>query len=181
MYFNIFASIVVNICEVDNHVLHRNAYWVKHLSLGHESCNSRSRFTVNSHALSSTFSWFKFWWVFAARAVIFSQISSTLMQLLFSFDQSTRVEETLMQTLASQLSFSFDQGFNGRFPFNGLTGQIRILHLCINGKIWSMFLKCLAKMDLILMLSKFSGQIGREPKCFVFHSTIWPFWAVWPC
>jgi hypothetical protein len=50
--------------------------------------------------------------------------------------------------------------------------------LCINGKIWSMFLKYLAKMDLILMLSKFSGQIGPKPKRFVFHSTIWPFW---PC
>ena len=34
-----------------------------------------------------------------------------------------------------------------------------------------MFLKYLVKMDLILMLSKFSGQIGPKPKCFVFHST----------
>jgi hypothetical protein len=46
-----------------------------------------------------------------------SQLSSTLMQLLFSFDRGTRVEKTLMQTLASQLSstlmqllFSFDRG-----------------------------------------------------------------------
>jgi hypothetical protein len=46
-----------------------------------------------------------------------SQLSSTLMQLLFSFDRGMRVEETLMQTLASQLSstlmqllFSFDRG-----------------------------------------------------------------------
>jgi hypothetical protein len=37
--------------------------------------------------------------------------------------------------------------------------------------VWSMFLKYLAKMDLILMLSKFSDQIGPKPKCFVFHST----------
>ena len=44
--------------------------------------------------------------------------------------------------------------------------------LCINGKIWSMFLKYLAKMDLILMLSKFSSQIGPKPKRFVFQSTI---------
>jgi hypothetical protein len=36
-----------------------------------------------------------------------------------------------------------------------------------------MFLKYLAKMDLILILSKFSGQIGPKPKRFVFHSTIW--------
>ena len=46
-----------------------------------------------------------------------SQLSSTLMQLLFSFDRGMRVEKGLMQTLASQLSstlmqllFSFDQG-----------------------------------------------------------------------
>ena len=45
-----------------------------------------------------------------------SQLSSTLMQLLFSFDQDTRREKTLIQTLACQLSstlmqllFSFDQ------------------------------------------------------------------------
>ena len=37
-----------------------------------------------------------------------SQLSSTLMQLLFSFDQRTRVEKTLMQTLNShQLSCNF--------------------------------------------------------------------------
>jgi hypothetical protein len=35
-----------------------------------------------------------------------------------------------------------------------------------------MFLKYLAKMDLIQILSKFSGQIGPKPKCFVFHSII---------
>jgi hypothetical protein len=45
----------------------------------------------------------------------------------------------------------------GHFPFNGLTGQTQIVFLGINGKIWSMFLKYLAKMDLIQMLSKFSG------------------------
>ena len=44
------------------------------------------------------------------------QLLSTIMQLLFSFDQDVRVEKTLIQTLASQLSstliqvlFSFDQ------------------------------------------------------------------------
>jgi hypothetical protein len=35
--------------------------------------------------------------------------------------------------------------------------------LCINGTIWSMFLKYLANLDLILILSKFSGQIGPKP------------------
>jgi hypothetical protein len=54
----------------------------------------------------------------------------------------------------------------GRFPFNGLTGHTQIVFLCINGKIWPMFLKYLAKMDLIQMLSKFSGQISPKPKCF---------------
>ena len=32
------------------------------------------------------------------------QLSSTLMQLLLSFDQDMRVEKTLIQTLACQLS-----------------------------------------------------------------------------
>ena len=72
----------------------------------------------------------------------------------------------------------YDVGNYGRFPFNGLTGQTQIVFLCINGKIWSMFLKYLVKMDLIQnylksMLSKFSShEIGPKPKCFVFHSTI---------
>ena len=38
-----------------------------------------------------------------------SQLSSTLMQLLFLFDQDMRVEKTLMQTLASQLSSTLMQ------------------------------------------------------------------------
>jgi hypothetical protein len=69
----------------------------------------------------------------------------------------------------------------GRFPFNGLTGQTRILFsVSMERSIWSTFLKYLAKMDLILILSKFSGQVGSKPKCicFVFNSTIWP---IWPC
>ena len=39
--------------------------------------------------------------VFATCAVISNQVSSTLMQFLFSFDRGMRVEKTLMQTLAS--------------------------------------------------------------------------------
>ena len=35
-----------------------------------------------------------------------SQLSSTLMQLLFSFDRGTRVEKTLMETLACRSSWS---------------------------------------------------------------------------
>jgi hypothetical protein len=31
-----------------------------------------------------------------------------------------------------------------------------------------MFLKYLAKIDLILILSKYSDQIGLKPKCYVF-------------
>ena len=38
-----------------------------------------------------------------------SQLSSTLIQLLFSFDQDMRVEKTLIQTLASQLSSTLIQ------------------------------------------------------------------------
>jgi hypothetical protein len=40
-----------------------------------------------------------------------SQLSSALMQLLFSFDRDMRVEKTLMETLASQLSSPFGHGF----------------------------------------------------------------------
>ncbi len=54
--------------------------------------------------------------MFATCIIISSQLSSTLLQLLFSFDWNTRVEKTFMQTLACQLSstlmqllFSFDQ------------------------------------------------------------------------
>jgi hypothetical protein len=61
----------------------------------------------------------------------------------------------------------------GRFPFNGLTGQTRILFsISMERPGLCQFLKYLAKMDLIQMLSKFSGQISPKPKCFVFHSTI---------
>jgi hypothetical protein len=42
--------------------------------------------------------------------------------------------------------------------------------LTINGMIWSMFLKYLARMHPILILSKFSGQIGSKPKRFLFAS-----------
>jgi hypothetical protein len=47
-----------------------------------------------------------------------SQLSSTLMQLLFSFDWDTRVEKTLMQTLTFQLSsttFSFTSALGHEF------------------------------------------------------------------
>ena len=37
------------------------------------------------------------------------QLSSTLMQLLFSFDEDMRVEKTLIQTLACQLSLNLMQ------------------------------------------------------------------------
>jgi hypothetical protein len=42
-------------------------------------------------------------------------MQSSLMQLLFPFDRSTRVDETLMQTLASQLSSTLMQLL---FPFD---------------------------------------------------------------
>jgi hypothetical protein len=43
------------------------------------------------------------------RQTFASQLSSTLMQLLFSFDQGMGVEKTLVQTLASQLSSTLTQ------------------------------------------------------------------------
>ena len=67
------------------------------------ACNSCSRLTrtIVEKTLIQTFT---------------CQLSSTLMQLLFTFDQDMRVEKSLIQTLASQLSstliqllFSFDQ------------------------------------------------------------------------
>jgi hypothetical protein len=46
-------------------------------------------------------------------------------------------------------------------PFHSIALPVRPEYFSqyqlIKGKICSMFLKCLAKMDLILMLSKFSG------------------------
>jgi hypothetical protein len=79
---------------------------------------------IDSRALSSTLIDFELVQIlmrvdksFCYRAVTSNQLSSTLMQLLFSFDQGMRVEKTLVQTLASQLSstlmqllFSFDRG-----------------------------------------------------------------------
>ena len=56
-----------------------------------------------------------------------SQLSSTLMQPLFSFNRGMRVEKTLMQTLASQqLSFLFDQGILASFLKN--------ISVCLNKK-----------------------------------------------
>jgi hypothetical protein len=54
--------------------------------------------------------------VFATRAVISSQLSSTLMQLLFSFDRGMRVDtdshtNSRFSTLV-QLLFSFDRGMS---------------------------------------------------------------------
>ena len=51
--------------------------------------------------------------------------------------------------------------------------------LGINGKICPTSLETLAKMGLLLIWSKFSGQKGPKPKCFVFHATIWPVWPSW--
>ena len=78
------------------------------------SCNSCSRLTrtwesmklscklslANSHAtLVLVWPGHESWWNSHAKSRL-----STLMQLLFSFDQDMRVDETLMQTLACQLS-----------------------------------------------------------------------------
>ena len=57
----------------------------------------------------------------------------------------------------------------GRFPWPDRSDSN--FCLCM---IWSVFLKYLAKMDLILILSKLSGEIGSKTNRFVFHSTIDP-------
>jgi hypothetical protein len=56
-----------------------------------------------------------------------SQLSSTLMQLLFSFDGDMRVEKTLMQTLASQLSSSFEQLINSGAYLNESVFSLQVL------------------------------------------------------
>jgi hypothetical protein len=56
------------------------------------------------------------------------QLSSTLMQLLFSFDRGMRVEKTLVQTLACQLSFSFDQGL-GHKSIHVFSISVSIIHI----------------------------------------------------
>ena len=72
---------------------------------------------------------------------------STLMQLLFSFDQNTRVDETLIQSLAYQLSFLPPISFVNEFVFGvpiskafGATGlwdcpvacEILCTHICLS-------------------------------------------------
>jgi hypothetical protein len=80
---------------------------------------------INSHALSSTSScMFKFWWVFSVFArfaddisYLIRQLSSIIMQLLFSFDQrGMRGEKNPSQTLAYQLSSPFDWGLSNNTP-----------------------------------------------------------------
>ena len=56
-----------------------------------------------------------------------SQLSSTLMQLLFSFDRGTRVEKTLMQTLASQLSCNSCSRLTGARELRKLSCKLSLL------------------------------------------------------
>jgi hypothetical protein len=79
-----------------------------------ESCNTRSCLSANSHRLSCTIIDLELVQMLMrvddrfgySRAVISTQLLSTLMQFLFLFDRGTRVEKTLMQILASQLSYT---------------------------------------------------------------------------
>jgi hypothetical protein len=81
---------------------------------GHESwenSHANSRFsTINYHA-TLVLLWLCLWPGQEKTLVetLASQLSSTLMQLLFSFDRGMRIEKTLMQTLASQLSSTLMQ------------------------------------------------------------------------
>jgi hypothetical protein len=56
-----------------------------------KSCNSCSRLTAKSHQLSSTLTGLNFAESLRYCAVISSELSSTLMQLLFSFDRGFSV------------------------------------------------------------------------------------------
>ena len=112
------------------------------------SCGSCSRLTrtrelmklscklslVNSHAtLVLVWPGHESWWDSHANSRL-----STLMQLLLSFDQDTRVDETLMQTLACQLSASLNYSLSTRshrLSFSSDPGFLRFI-------IWICFLRC---------------------------------------
>jgi hypothetical protein len=69
---------------------------------------------IDSRALLSTLSWFKFWWkMMRVFARLSGNIRSTLTQLLFSFDGDMRVEKILIKVspLVNSQSSSFDWGF----------------------------------------------------------------------
>jgi hypothetical protein len=53
---------------------------------------------------------------------------STLVQLLFSFDRGTRVEKTLMQTLASQLSCNSCSRLTGAWELRKLSRKLSLLN-----------------------------------------------------
>jgi hypothetical protein len=57
-----------------------------------------------------------------------SQLSSTLMQLLFSFDRGRRVEKTPMQTLASQLSCNSCSRLTGAGELRKLSCKLSLLN-----------------------------------------------------
>jgi hypothetical protein len=70
-----------------------------------ESCNTRLHLTANSHQLWARSNFDESWWEFVLVClVICNQRSSNVVQLLFSFDRGTRIEKTLVQYLAWQLS-----------------------------------------------------------------------------
>ena len=56
------------------------------------------------------------------------QLSSTLMQLLFSFDWDTRVEKTLMQTLACQLSCNSCSRLTGTRELRKLSCKLSLVN-----------------------------------------------------
>jgi hypothetical protein len=67
-------------------------------------------------------------WKFSLTAIISSQLSSTLMQLLFSLDQGMRVEKTLIQTLASQLSCKSLSRLTGVWRLRKLSYKLSLLN-----------------------------------------------------
>jgi hypothetical protein len=99
-----------------------------------ESCNTRSCLTANSHRLSCPIIDFELVQMLMrvddrfgySRAVISTQLLSTLMQFLFLFDRGTRVEKTLMQILASQLSYTSWSLLTGAWELRKLSSKLSL-------------------------------------------------------
>jgi hypothetical protein len=98
-----------------------------------------------------------------------SLIPSAAVVVVISMGSASQYDSRRHSNMARTRPIFFSYRLFGRFPFNGHDRSDPNSFLCTNGKIWSMFLKYLAKMDLIIMLSKFSAQIGLKPNvlCFI--------------
>ncbi len=99
------------------------------------------------------------------------QLSLTFMQLLFSFDWDTRVEKTVMQTLACQLSLTFMQLL---FSFDWDTRVEKTLMQTLSSQLSSILVATfsLANFHSSYCSFPFEGNITSQiwPGCLVTHS-----------